>query len=249
MFGRRSKSSAVAFVDYEHWFYGYSNSFQMKPNVDEWLQELKRDFKMKNVYFFGDFSEPNIEQDLGRLKKITSGVVHTASDKNGVDKDFTDVIMLDYIYRYAARKKSPEVFILFTGDAHFLKVAEYLKELGKKVIIYGVKFGFSNHLKSVSTSYVEMPRQSQEKDHYNDLIFASLSRLRHKPRTLVTYWKTVKSVAEYNNVSKDRVKTALDGLLKQKYISKQEQIGYNGKVVDVLRVDWDRVERDGIWNG
>lgn len=157
--------------------------------------------------------------------------------------------MLDYIYRYAARKKSPEIFILFTGDAHFLKVAEYLKELGKKVIIYGVKFGFSNHLKSVATSYVEMPRQSQEKDHYNELIFASLSRLRHKPRMLITYWKTINSVAEYNKVSKDRVKQALDGLLKQKYISKQEQVGYNGRVVDALKVDWDKVERDDIWNG
>ena len=239
MFGKRSKSSAVAFVDYEHWFYGYSNSFQMKPNVDEWLEELKGDFRLKDLYVFGDFSEPNIEQDLNRLKKMTSGVVHTASDKTGVDKDFTDVIMLDYIYRYAAQKKSP---------AHFLKVAEYLKELGKKVIIYGVKFGFSNHLKSVSTSYVEMPRQSQEKDHYNELIFASLSRLRHKPRTLVTYWKTINSVSDYNRVSKDRVKMALDGLLKQKYISKQEQVGYNGKVVDALRVDWDRVERDGLWS-
>ncbi len=41
---------------------------------------------------------------------------------------------------------------------------------------------------------------------------------------------------------------ALDGLLKQKYISKQEQVGYNGKVVDALRVDWDRVERDGLWS-
>lgn len=248
MFGKRSKSSAVAFVDYEHWFYGYSNSFQMKPNVDEWLEELKGDFRLKDLYVFGDFSEPNIEQDLNRLKKMTSGVVHTASDKTGVDKDFTDVIMLDYIYRYAAQKKSPEVYILFTGDAHFLKVAEYLKELGKKVIIYGVKFGFSNHLKSVSTSYVEMPRQSQEKDQYNELIFASLSRLRHKPRTLVTYWKTINSVSDYNRVSKDRVKMALDGLLKQKYISKQEQVGYNGKVVDALRVDWDRVERDGLWS-
>ena len=220
----------------------------MKPNVEEWLEELKGEFRLKDLYVFGDFSEPNIEQDLNRLKKMTSGVVHTASDKTGVDKDFTDVIMLDHIYRYAAKKKSPDVFILFTGDAHFLKVAEYLKELGKKVIIYGVKFGFSNHLKSVSTSYVEMPRQSQEKDHYNELIFASLSRLRHKPRTLVTYWKTINSVSDYNRVSKDRVKMALDGLLKQKYISKQEQVGYNGKVVDALRVDWDRVERDGLWS-
>lgn len=249
MFGRRGKSTAVAFVDYEHWFYGYSNSFQMKPNVEEWLHEVKSDFKVKNLYVFGDFSEPNIEKDLNRLKKITSGVVHTASDKTGVDKDFTDVIMLDYIYRYAARKKSPDIYILFTGDAHFLKVAEYLKELGKKVIIYGVKFGFSNQLKSVSTSYVEMPRQSQEKDHYNELILASLHRLRRKPKTLITYWKTINSVADYNKVSKDRVKTALDGLLKQKYISRHEQVGYNGKMVDALRVDWDKIERDGIWNG
>lgn len=249
MFGKRKKTSAVAFVDYEHWFYGYSNRFQMKPNVNEWIKELKTDFKLKDLYFFGDFSEHNIEQDMNRLKKISSGkVIHTASEKNGVDKDFTDVIMLDYIYRSAAKKKSPEVYILFTGDAHFLKVAEYLKEIGKKVIIYGVKFAFSNNLKSVSTSYVEMPRQSQEKDHYNDLIFISLNRLRSKPKTIVTYWKTINSVAEYNNVPKERVRHALDNLLRQKYITEREQVGYNGKSLDVLYVDWDKVKRDGIWN-
>lgn len=248
MFGKSKKREAVAFVDYEHWFYGYSNRFQMRPNVDEWLKELKNEFHMKDIFFFGDFSEPNIGKDLDRLKKITSGIVHTASEKIGVDKDFTDVIILDQIYRYASKKKSPDVYILFTGDAHFLKVAEYLKELGKKVIIYGVKFAFSNHLKSIATSYVEMPRQSQEKDHYNDLIFVSLYRLRTKPRTLVTYWKTVKSVAEYNNVPKERVKLALDNLLRQKYIQESEQVGYNGKIVDVLTVDWDRVQKDGIWS-
>ncbi len=249
MFGRGKKqANAVAFVDYEHWFYGYCNKFQMKPNVKEWLEELKTDFKVKDLFVFGDFSEPNIEQDMDRLKKITSGVVHTASEKNGVDKDFTDVIMLDYIYRYAAKKKSPEVYIIFTGDAHFLKVAEYLKELGKRVIIYGVKFAFSNTLKSVATSYVEMPRQSQEKDYYNDLIFISLNRLRAKPKTLITYWKTVNSVAEYNKVPKERIKHALDNLLRQKYITESEQVGYNGKIIEVLVVDWEKVEREGIWS-
>lgn len=111
-----------------------------------------------------------------------------------------------------------------------------------------MKFAFSNHLKSIATSYVEMPRQSQEKDHYNDLIFVSLYRLRAKPRTLITYWKTIKSVAEYNNVPKERVKLALDNLLRQKYIQESEQVGYNGKIVDVLIVDWDRVQKDGIWS-
>ena len=47
MFGRGSKSSAVAFVDYEHWFYGYSNSFQMKPNVEEWLESKPRSRKVR----------------------------------------------------------------------------------------------------------------------------------------------------------------------------------------------------------
>ncbi len=248
MFGRKKQTSAVAFVDYEHWFYGYSNKFQMKPNVKEWLDELKAEFTIRDLYIFGDFSEPNIEQDMNRLSSITSGIVHTASEKNGVDKDFTDVIMLDYIYRYAAKKKSPDVYIIFTGDAHFMKVAEYLKELGKKVIIYGVKFGFSNTLKSVATSYVEMPRQSQQKDYYNDLIFVSLNRLRSKPRTLITYWKTITSVSEYNHVPKERIKHALDNLLRQKYIVESEKIGYNGKKFDVLVVDWDKVEQDNIWS-
>ena len=47
MFGKRKLTDAVAFVDYEHWFYGYMNQFQMKPNVEQWIAELKQDFKIK----------------------------------------------------------------------------------------------------------------------------------------------------------------------------------------------------------
>ena len=61
MFGKRKLTDAVAFVDYEHWFYGYMNQFQMKPNVEHWIAELKQDFKINNLYIFGDFSEHNIE--------------------------------------------------------------------------------------------------------------------------------------------------------------------------------------------
>lgn len=47
---------------------------------------------------------------------------------------------------------------------------------------------------------------------------------------------------------RNRVKLALDNLLRQKYIQESEQVGYNGKIVDVLIVDWDRVQKDGIWS-
>ncbi len=49
---------------------------------------------------FGDFHGSPIEKELPRLEKISDNVVHTASTKDGVDKDFTDFI----IFREAAKK-------------------------------------------------------------------------------------------------------------------------------------------------
>ena len=74
----------------------------MKPNVEEWYEELTEEYSVKNIVFFGDFHGNSIEKELPRLEKITKNVVHTASTKDGVDKDFTDFIILDAIYREAA---------------------------------------------------------------------------------------------------------------------------------------------------
>ena len=96
------------------------------------VKELEDEYEISRLYIFGDFSKYNIGMDLERLKSLTKNVIHTASEKDGVDKDFTDVIMLDAIYRSVADKENEEVYVLFTGDAHFTKVVQYLKELGKK---------------------------------------------------------------------------------------------------------------------
>ena len=149
-----NKSTAAVFVDYEHWYYGYKNIFAMRPNVEEWYKELKEEYNVKSITFFGDFHGSSIERDLERLEKLSKNVVHTASTKDGVDKDFTDFIILDAIYREAAKKNSPEVFIIFTGDAHFNLAIKYLRELKKKVIVYGVKHSLSNKLKASANSYV-----------------------------------------------------------------------------------------------
>ena len=86
------KPKAAIFVDYEHWYYGYNNIFSMKPNVEEWYEELTEEYSVKNIVFFGDFHGNSIEKELPRLEKITKNVVHTASTKDGVDKDFTPII-------------------------------------------------------------------------------------------------------------------------------------------------------------
>ena len=70
-----SKNSAAVFVDYEHWYYGYNNIFSMKPNVEEWYSELKEEYSVKDIIFFGDFHGSSIEKELPRLKKITKNIV------------------------------------------------------------------------------------------------------------------------------------------------------------------------------
>ena len=216
------KQTAAVFVDYEHWYYGYNNLFSMKPNVEEWYDELKDEYDIKKIMFFGDFNGSSIEDELPRLEKITKNVQHTASNKDGVDKDFTDFIILDAIYREAAKNNSPEVFIIFTGDAHFNLAITYLREQKKKVIVYGVKKSLSNRIKSSANSYVEMPRTRQEQKYYYDAILKSLSILQNR-RKMATYSKTIENVANHNKVSRDRIKTALDELMNNKYVTMEEK--------------------------
>ena len=242
----RGKSSAAVFVDYEHWYYGYNNIFSMKPNVEEWVKELKEEYNIKNITFFGDFHGNSIENELPRLEKITKNVVHTASTKDGVDKDFTDFIMLDAIYREAAKKSAADIFIIFTGDAHFDLAIKYLRETRKKVIIYGVKHSLSNKLKASANSYVEMPRSNQEKQYYYDAILQSLFILK-KRRKMATYSKTVENVSAHTGISRERIQVALNDLMNNKYLNMTEK-KYKGKKPKILEANWKRLREDGLWD-
>lgn len=240
-----SKLSAIAFVDYEHWYYGYSNFFKLKPNVYEWYEEIQNEYNVKELKIFGNFSEKNIKTDFERLENISCEIIHTASMKDGVDKDFTDVIILDAIYREAAKADSPDVFILFTGDGHFEIVIKYLRELQKKVYVYGVRHSFSSRLRSVANAYVEMPRNEQELSIYYDMIFTSLKILEKKGKH-ATYRKTIANVSEYQGVPSDRIQSALDYLIKNRYIF-EDVIEYKGKPNRILKVKWEKVKKDKIW--
>lgn len=245
LFNKKGKRSAAVFVDYEHWYYGYHNIFSMKPNVEQWYEELTEEYHVRELIFFGDFHGNAIENELPRLEKITKNVVHTASTKDGVDKDFTDFIILDAIYREAAKKDSPEVFVIFTGDAHFNLAIKYLREIKKKVIVYGVKRSLSNKLKSSANSYVEMPRSRQEQEYYYDAILSSLYILK-KRRKMATYSKTVEHVSAHSGVSRERIQAALDDLMNNKYLFMEEK-KYHGKTPKILTADWKRLKQDGLW--
>ena len=75
LFKKNDKQTAVAFVDYEHWFYSYTNKFNMSPNVDEWYNEICSEYKLENLYFYGDFNNRVIAVSYTHLTLPTNSLV------------------------------------------------------------------------------------------------------------------------------------------------------------------------------
>ena len=46
----------------------------MKPNVQEWYDELTEEYNVKKLMFFEDFNGSAIEKELPKLEKITKNV-------------------------------------------------------------------------------------------------------------------------------------------------------------------------------
>ena len=240
----KKKSKINVYVDYEHWYYSYKNKLKMEPNLEEWYQEIEVTYCVNKIMFFGDFGTNAMRSQLSKIKTITSSIINTASSGAGTKKDYTDFFILDAIYRDAVKRKGTDIYVIFTGDGHFELVIQYLKELGKQVVVYGVKRCFSEKLKSSASSYVEMPRRIQEQHIYYDLIFKYLKGLKLKG-VRGTYSNTIKKVAECSEITEERIQFAIDELLRKDYITEQKEI-YNGRKCNLLIVNWYEAIKSGV---
>ena len=139
---RNKKKKAIAFVDYEYWFYSCKEMFNLYPNLQRWKDEIAKRFELKDIMVFGDFSHENIAGDLHKVRSITNTVIETSNTFMRKKKDMTDFIMLDYIYQTLEQQKGIDTYILFTGDGHFQTVVKCLKEKKKRVIVCGIEDSF-----------------------------------------------------------------------------------------------------------
>ncbi|MBR0402467.1 MAG: NYN domain-containing protein [Lachnospiraceae bacterium] len=268
---KTSKPRALAFVDYEHWFYSYKNLFSMTPDLEAWRDELQEYFELEDILVFANFSVNYIAPEWEKLEKLGARVIHTGIAQESSDKDYTDFIMLDHIYQ-AATRKDIEVYVIFTGDGHFGSAVRYIRnKLNKRVIVYGVNRALSGRLKSEASSYVEMPRYEQEQQFYIDLVLNTLERLTLQKKD-PTYRRTIDGVAKSSRVARDRIKWAMDYLMEKGYVSERKvkvRTSTGGKnsakdggkagaddagkkqnaeqAVKVLSVDWNAIKKDGIW--
>ncbi|OCN00893.1 hypothetical protein A7X67_00085 [Clostridium sp. W14A] len=244
------KPKAVAFVDYEHWLFSLQNQYHMKPDPFRWANNLKDNYELNDIRFYGDFSQEAMSRELTRIRQVSNQVIETKNSSENYRKDFTDFIMLDAIYQTAIFSKDIDVFILFTGDGHFNSVTSFLKNnLQKSVLVYGVKNSFSNTLKAASSSWFEIPADNDIFLNCYQLILQYIAYIDSKSNGFrPTFWNAVHSVAEYNQLDENLVNASLSQLIEQGYISEKIETIKFQKQLKVLIVDWEKAIRDNLWD-
>jgi len=249
---KERKPRAIAFVDYEHWYISLNKMFHIKPDIGGWVRDMSRTLDVKDIYFFGDFSNNSaLREEMTKIRGFSSKIIETSNVSNRIKKDFTDFIMLDHIYQTAmAYRDNIDVFILFTGDAHFNSAASFLKNICKKEVgIYGIRGGFSNQLKTTASWWVEYPNDVERYKPYFQLIFDNLNDLEKSDRrrkALPTFIKTVETVSRKYNVSRESVRAAMQWLVDNGYLIRKTENSF-GKSIITITANWHRVVTDGLW--
>ena len=234
---------AVAFVDYEHWYISLKNNYGIQSNIKDWFEELNKNYNLVEVNFFADFSHKSLADEIGRIRLFSNKIIDTRSP-NGVQKDFTDFIILDNMYQKALSSDDIEVFILFSGDGHFSSVVSFLKNFyHKRVVVYGVNGSFSKQLRETATEFYVLPKESDLTGSFYTYIFDYLKTSRNP-----TYAEAVKTAASKSRgkIPKDKVTAAMKTLAEMGIISERSMPDGKGKKKNMLFVDWEKAEKSGL---
>lgn len=163
LFGNKTsgtaKPSAIAFVDYEHWYISMDRVFKSKPDIRKWCNTISQQYDVRDILFFGDFSNPSLRAEITRIREVSSSIIETQNASAFHKKDYTDFIMLDHIYQRAMTYGTDtDVFIIFSGDGHFSSVTSFLvNRCNKTVAVYGVRDCLSTQLKNTASVASEWP--------------------------------------------------------------------------------------------
>lgn len=238
---------AMLFVDFEHWYYAYKENFDMKPDLENVFSSIRNKYDVEETLVFGDFTRQELRDYIDDLESADATIVNTGETFFQRKKSVTDFVLLDRLYRAAVRADIG-TYILLSGDGHFRFVVEYLRELNKEVVIYGVTGSFSRALQSIAATLEELPTEEERYRAYYKMIAAQMAYLSGQAMIIPTFLKTAEQVARRNNVPQDRIVDALKKMLDIGYLyQKEQQIALRYKV-RALQANWELMIKDGIWD-
>lgn len=250
---KMTKPKAIVFVDYEHWYFSLTNNFNLRPNISAWRNQLNEQFDLTEILFFADFSNEHLARELSRIREVSNAVIETRNSGGYLKKDYTDFIILDYIYQKAITATDVDNFIIFTGDGHFSSVVSFLKNrCGKTVGIYGVKQSCSSQLKSTSSWWVELPDDNEQLYEACRAIienFRYIEEQRSKKGRIIrpTFWKTIDNVSAHYTLDRELVRDGLSYLLQEGYLYQDEEKTSFREFIKVLKVDWEKTNENKIF--
>ncbi len=241
------KKRALAFVDYEYWFYTYKQSYKLKPDPVAWSQQLVEEYEIVDIMIFADFSAGDISKELVTLRTITNTIIETGNRFNKRKKDMTDFIMLDYIYQSVAQRDDIDTYILFTGDGHFQSVVKYLvQKKQKEVVVYGVRDSFSNQLKLAATRTEFVPKEEEEMHTYYKMVIQNMSYVSNHPDIIPTFIGTADAVSNQYSIPRDAIIKAMNQMMEKGYLYQRPRRISVHKSVKIVAVNWEMVVHDGL---
>ena len=250
IFKRKEKSSrpkALVFVDYEHWFFCLKKFYNLTPDIIEWRKELEGKYEIVDLIVFADFIQEGIQEQLNKIRLVTNSIIETRQATDKYKKDMTDFVMLDSIYQAANEKNDVDAYIIVTGDAHFQSVVKYLKQKRKRVVIYGVKNGFSNQLKTIADEAIELPVSDEMLKGLYPLIVGNMNFVSGKFNIVPTYAATARTLSKQYDIPEELFRAALTEMLRAGLLyTKEQRVEFN-KFVTVLSPDWEKLVEAGLW--
>ncbi|MBQ0125855.1 MAG: NYN domain-containing protein [Clostridiales bacterium] len=250
IFKKSRKPSCIAFVDFEHWYISLDKFFSVKPNVRAWANELEKSYDVKEIAVFADFSNPSLRAELEELRNVTSFIFDTKNSSEHYKKDFTDFILLDYIYRKSITEKDVDTFIIFTGDGHFKSVVRFIiGECKKNVGIYGITGATNADLKKSASWFKEIPSDTEVYKEYYKMIVDNFNYItvHREYGENSTRDKIIARVGFKNGVTKKAIGKALDQMITEGYVYKSTYTDEKNQKYSVLKPNWELLARDKLW--
>lgn len=246
-FKEKLKPKAVVFVDYEHWYYSYLSKWGFKPNVSAWRKEIESKYRIDYMEVFADFSKPSMSEEKAYLETIADRVYDTKDSHTYRNKDTTDFIMLDHIYRSAVKYRNIPNYVLFTGEGNFRSVVKFLTEHRKKVISYGVNGAYSGMLRAAATETILLPNEDEIYIHYRDFIIDNLAYCVDTGKIISTFSGTVEAVAKKHHLEGYPVKQVLTRMIDEGYLYQRDHYYGINKKTRKLAADWERLIAEGLF--
>lgn len=225
----------MAFVDYESWYVSMNVNYGMRPDIKGWYESLAKRVNLTEVVFFADFSHKSLASEIQRIRPFSNKIIDTRNPA-GVQKDFTDFIILDNIYQKAMMSEGIDVFILFSGDGHFSSVVSFLKNIcGKEVGVYGINGSFSRQLKETASWSETLPSEEELYGNIYVLIFDELKN----SKTMLTASSLTEAILKKNKTIRKRdIEEVLNRLRAGDVLTARSV----GKTKNAIFVDWEKAK-------